>query len=91
MIADRELSEFLCDGLPTSTPLRLPEQWLRVHEEGSSTQGNTTALLNISVCVCVCVCSWKKRSFFFFFPDVKYLTVETSDNYCNKVIADIVN
>ena len=89
MIADRELSEFLCDGLPTSTPLRLPEQWLRVHEEGSSTQGNTTALLNISVCVCVFL--EEKIFFFFFFPDVKYLTVETSDNYCNKVIADIVN
>lgn len=38
MITDRELSEFLSDGLPTSTPLRLPEQWLRVHEEGSSAQ-----------------------------------------------------
>lgn len=43
MITDRELSEFLSDGLPTSTPLRLPEQWLGVHEEGSSTQESATA------------------------------------------------
>lgn len=85
MIADRELSEFLCDGLPTSTPLRLPEQWLRVHKEGSSKQGNTTTPLN-SGCVGVCVAGGGKD---LFFPDMKYLTVETSDNYSNKVIADI--
>lgn len=63
MIADGELSEFLCDGLPTSTPLRLPEQWLRVHKEGSSKQGNTTTLLN-SVCGCVCVCCGRRKKSF---------------------------
>lgn len=88
MIADRELSEFLCDGLPTSTPLRLPEQWLRVHKEGSSKQGNTTALLHINVCVCVV--GGKKILFFFVCPAMTDLTVETSDNYYNKVIADVV-
>lgn len=44
MIAEH--SGFLCDGLPTSTPLHLPQQWLGVHNEG-----NTTTLLNINVCV----------------------------------------
>lgn len=41
MIADRELSEFPCDALPTSTLLQLPEKRIRVHGEGSSTQGET--------------------------------------------------
>lgn len=35
----------------------------------------------------MCVCSAGGKDLFF--PEMKYLTVERSDNYSNKVIADI--
>lgn len=72
VIADRELSQFLCDDLPRSAPLHLPERWLGVHRERSSELGNTTTLLN--TCVCVCVSAWN--------------IWQTKHNYSNKVTAD---
>lgn len=84
MIADRKPSEFPVWWLANINPIT--SLWtVALGSQGGLGYSRETEHTAQHSCVCVCFEGGKDL----FFPEIKYLTAERSDNYCNKVIAVI--